>query len=199
VTVADLSPEQLRRDREASERHGLAIEIVELDMLDLSPLNGRFFDLVYQPVSAAYVPDVRRLYSEVARVTRPGGYYFVEHYHPVHVQMPESGEWDGEAYRIIEPQVSGRPLPQTNWEIAGRHYEITTWLYIHPLEHLIGGLCDAGFIIDRFEETSKGDLSAEPGSLAHKSAYIPSTFAMFARRDSGNASPLEPESVVECT
>ena len=72
VTVVDISPAQLETDREVAHRRGLAIETVEADMLDLSQLHGAGFDLVYQPVSALYVPDVPALDREVARTLRPG-------------------------------------------------------------------------------------------------------------------------------
>jgi SAM-dependent methyltransferase len=180
VTVLDLSPEQLARDREAASRYGLALELVEGDMADLGPLHGRCYDLVYQPVSAVYVPDVRGVYAEVAATLAPDGAYLVEHWNPVYVQMPETGEWDGTAYRIVHPQRRGHPVHQTVWEVQDVDVPALTWLYVHPLEDLIGGLCDAGFAIRRFAETSAGDLDAEPGSSEHLAAYLPATFAMLA-------------------
>src|SRR5579875_1156533 len=78
VTVVDLSPEQLATDRAAARRYGLDLTCVEADMLDLSPLRGQTWDLVFQPVSSLYVPDVRQCYRQVAAVTRPGGLYFSE-------------------------------------------------------------------------------------------------------------------------
>jgi len=89
VTLADISPDQLQIDRAVAEEYGLKIELVEADMLDLSRLHGRQFDLVYQAVSACYVPDVQRLYREVARVIKPGGWYRVEHWNPVQLQLPD--------------------------------------------------------------------------------------------------------------
>src|SRR5215469_11301052 len=51
VVLVDISPEQLTIDRQTAEQHGFAIECIEADMLDLSTLYGRNFDLVYQAVS----------------------------------------------------------------------------------------------------------------------------------------------------
>jgi SAM-dependent methyltransferase len=181
VTLLDLSSAQLERDREVARRYGFAIELIERDMLDLVPLHGRDFDLVYQSVSAVYAPDVRRLYREVARALRPGGYYYVVHWNPVYTQLPELGEWDGEAYRIVHPQQPGVVVPQTRWRVNEQDFPITSWEYIHPLDDLLGGLCDAGFVIVHFAETSRGDLSAAPGSPAHLAGYLPATFAVFAQ------------------
>jgi hypothetical protein len=38
--------------------------------------------VVYQAPSMAYIPDVGRVYAEVARVLRTGGYYRVAHTNP---------------------------------------------------------------------------------------------------------------------
>ena len=76
------------------------IERLECDVLDLSPLADRRFDLVYQPVSTLYLPDVRRCYRQVASVLRPGGLYWSEHWNPVEMQLDPETAWDGRAYRL---------------------------------------------------------------------------------------------------
>jgi SAM-dependent methyltransferase len=176
VVSADLSPEQLNRDRAAARRFGFAIECVEADMLDLSCLHGRDFDLVYQGVSACYVPDVRKLYREVASVVRPAGYYFVEHWNPVHLQLDEPS-WNGRAYQVSLPGKPGQSIPWTSPD-----GEAICWHYWHSLSALIGGVCDAGFNLLRMSERQYGDLSAEPGSDAHLTAYLPAFFSLFAQR-----------------
>ena len=179
VTSVDLSAEQLRLDAEVARCHGLEIECVEADMLDLGLLYGSDFDLVYQAVSACYVPDVRQLYLEVSRVLRPGGWYRVEHWNPVQIQLAEGGAWSGRDYRIVHPQRSDRPVV---WSGQARAEGTPTcWHYVHPLHDLIGGLCDAGFEVLRCEESVAGDPAAEPGSQQHLAAYLPPFFSLFAR------------------
>ena len=182
VTVADISPEQLAIDRDVAKRYNLPVECVELDMLDLSPLYGRDFDLVYQAISACYVPDVRKLYREVHRVLKSDGHYRVDHWNPVHLQLSDSRPWDGNAYRISRTQSSGEPV---GWAVASDERSggaIDCWHYFHPLDHLIGGLCDAGFTVLQFAERGAADLSAEPGTHLHLAAFLPSFFSLFARR-----------------
>jgi SAM-dependent methyltransferase len=177
VTVADLSPEQLDKDRAAAERYGFAIDCVEADLADLSALTGDPFDLVYQPVSSLYVPDVRRCYEQVATVTKPGGLFFSEHWNPVQMQLDEDRPWDGHAYRIgLEPGTGPHPWP------PGDLAEATCWHYIHPLQDLLGGLCDAGFVIVRFDERGLGEFGADPGSQDHLDTYLPAHFGILARR-----------------
>lgn len=182
VTVVDLSPDQLQRDREVAERYGFDIECLEGDMLDLSLLHSRNFDLVYQPVSALYIPDVRWLYQEVFRVLKPGEYYWVEHWNPVQMQLAHSNTWDGQAYRIAHPQRPGVPLPWLDEDENGCEVPAACWHYIHSLGNLIGGLCEAGFVTLRFAETSGGNPRAEPGTLAHLATYLPTFFTLFAQR-----------------
>lgn len=181
VTVADISPEQLQKDKAVAHSYGMDIECLEADMLDLAALHGRGFDLVYQAISACYVPDVRRLYREVSATLKPGGIYWVEHWNPVHIQLAPVGAWDGEAYRLLYRQQPQHPVP---WHVLSDDgSEIAScWHYIHPLHDLIGGLCDAGFRVERFAETAEWDPLAEAGSPAHVAGYVPPLLAIMARR-----------------
>jgi len=182
VTVVDLSPEQLTIDRRVAAENGFDVECIEGDMLDIDRLLSRQFDLVYQPISAHYAHDVRRLYQGVHKVVRPGGYYWVEHWSPFQMQIATLDPWDSQAYRLVEPQRYGEALP---WIVSHEHSPTAPsicWHYVHPLNDLIGGLCDAGFKILRFAERQQSDLSAEPGSEAHLAAYLPPFMAIFGRR-----------------
>jgi SAM-dependent methyltransferase len=182
VTVADISPGQLARDREVAEQRNLQLELLEADMLDLGSLHGRNFDLVYQGVSACYVPDVDQLYREVAAVLRPGGTYVVDHWAPHHLQLDAAHRWDGTAYRLNRPVTDTAPiLWQAPDEIVGR--TATCWHFVHPLSRLVGGLCAAGFAVTGFEEINVGDASAEPDSEAHLAAHLPPLIRLMARRN----------------
>jgi SAM-dependent methyltransferase len=181
VVSADLCPEQLNRDLRTARRLGLDIECIEADMLDLSILHGRDFDLVYQAVSACYVPDVRRLYAEVASVLRPGGYYRVEHWNPVSMQLADDQAWTGRGYELIRPCVSGR---RYIWkELTENGKESTEcWHYMHSLTDLIGGLCEAGFRILHFSERGQEDENSEPGSEGHAHSFVRPFFCLYAEK-----------------
>ena len=181
VTVLDLSPAQLDRDRKAAAELNLSVATVQGDMSELSNLVTERYDLVYQPVSSVYIPNVRSLYAELASHLTLKGYYYGTHWNPVYLQMPEVGEWDGEAYRLVFPQDRAEPVPQTTWLIGDREVEISVESFIHSLSDLIGGLCDAGFAICRFREADRGHSSAAPASFDHLSAYVPPSFTVFAQ------------------
>jgi SAM-dependent methyltransferase len=178
VVSVDICADQLALDDEVAARLGLTIECVEADMLDLSQLRGCEFDLVYQAVSACYVPDVSRLYTEVASVLKPGGYYRVEHWNPVHLQLARE-PWNGGSYVIDKPQRAGEPLP---WDYEGDG-RAPVWHFLHPIGELVGGLCHTGYEILDFQESHRHDGAAcEPGSHAHLARYLPPFFTVLARK-----------------
>jgi len=71
----DLSPGMLDRARE----RGLTVH--EASATDL-PFEDESFDLVCSFKVLAHVPDIDAALVEIARVTRPGGYMFLEFYNP---------------------------------------------------------------------------------------------------------------------
>ena len=182
VTLLDLSPDQLALDRRVARERGLELEIVEGDMLDLAGFGGRAFDLVFQPVSACYIPRVWPLYRQVLNLLRPGGLYDVEHWNPVSMQLWRLGEWDGRSYRLTKPQRSGVPV---RWDVAaelGAAEAVDSIHYIHPLGNLVGGLCATGFTIIGFAERTRGDTDAPPGTEEHRAAFAPPYLRVLARK-----------------
>ena len=73
VTVFDNSPRQLGRDEEVAARDGLAIRTVLGDMRDLSAFADGRFNLVFNPVSNVFCPDLAPVWRERFRVLRPAG------------------------------------------------------------------------------------------------------------------------------
>src|SRR6185312_902263 len=73
VTVFDNSPRQLGRDEEVAAREGLAIRTVLGDMRDLGAFPDASFDVVFNPVSNVFCPELAPVWRESFRVLRPGG------------------------------------------------------------------------------------------------------------------------------
>jgi ubiquinone/menaquinone biosynthesis C-methylase UbiE len=73
VTVFDNSPAQLKQDQLVAERESLSIGTVEGDAADLSAFADASFDLIFNPVSTVFMPDVRAVWKECYRVLHPGG------------------------------------------------------------------------------------------------------------------------------
>ena len=101
VTVVDISREMLALDREVAAERGLNIRVIEASMDDLSALSADKFEIVLQPVSTCYVPDVAKVYREVARVTATGGLYISQHKQPTSLQAEVRPSGGG--YHLTEP------------------------------------------------------------------------------------------------
>ena len=82
ITVMDLSDEQLANDKRAADHYGLSPVLLQGDMRDLSRFDEDAFDIVYQPFSINFVPDVRPVFAGVARVLKAGGLYHVQWHNP---------------------------------------------------------------------------------------------------------------------
>ena len=120
VTVVDLSDAQLERDAQVAAHYGVDLEIVQADMRDLSALAPDSFDLVQHAYSINFVPDVRVVFGQVARVIRPGGTYSLMFANPfVHSINPRS--WDGDGYPLRRPYLDGEPIQAEDEVWVFRH------------------------------------------------------------------------------
>ena len=141
------------------------------------------FDLVLQPVSTCYLPDVLAVYREVARVTSPGGVYISQHKQPASLQgeaIPTSG-----GYLLKEPYYRSGPLPASGEGYL--HREAGTLEFLHRWEDLLGGLCRSGFVLEDLLEPRHADPRAGPGSFKHRSHFLPPYVTVKARRTNARA------------
>jgi hypothetical protein len=146
-------------------------------MDDLSMLPLAHFEIVIQPVSTCYVPDIVAAYREVARVTAPGGVYISQHKQPASLQA--SVVPSGPGYLLNEPYYRTGPLPPVHGSL---HRESGTLEFLHGWEELLGGLCRSGFVIEDLLEPRHADGHAQAGTFAHRSFYVPPYVTLKARR-----------------
>lgn len=177
VTVVDLSPEMLALDRQVAAERGLNIRAIEASMDDLSAFADASFDVVVQPVSTCYLPDVLAVYREVARVTVAGGLYLSQHKQPASLQSAIAPSPGG--YLLTEPYYRRGPLPPV---VGSRHREEGTVEFLHRWEELIGGLCRTGFVIEDLVEPLLATPDAPIGTFAHRCGYLPPYVRIKARR-----------------
>ncbi len=178
VTVVDISSAMLELDRQVATERGINFRTIEASMDDLSALMNEEFDIVIQPVSTCYVPDLRPVFSEVARVTKPGGIYISQHKQPVSLQT--SIEPDNGSYRIEEPYYKSDPLALN----ANRNLirEDGTQEWIHTWESILGGMCRSGFAIEDLTEPMHAKTDAAVGAFAHRSRFVAPYVRIKARR-----------------
>jgi len=178
VTVVDLSPAMLELDRHIAQQKGLQLTTLEASMDNLQALQPHQFEIVIQPVSSCYVPDIATVYREVARVLRPGGIYISQHKQPVNLQS--SLIPDRQGYRIETSYFQTQPLKVFRDKSPLR--ETGAIEYLHRWEQLIGGMCRAGFSIEDLLEPYLGDPQAAVGSAAHRNQIVPPYVRIKARR-----------------
>jgi SAM-dependent methyltransferase len=177
VTVVDLSPEMLKLDREVATRRGLELKTVATSMDNLHMLADGSFDIVLQPVSTCYVPEILNVYCEAARILAGGGLYLSKHKQPASLQatlIPSPRH-----YVLNEPYYRSGALPPS---AAGFHRESGTLEFLHRWEELLGGLCRAGFVIEDVKEPKLGKTDAEAGTYEHRCGFVPPYIELKARR-----------------
>jgi SAM-dependent methyltransferase len=190
VTVVDLSPGMLELDeREAARRH-LSVRTVNASMDDLSMLADESFDIVHQPVSTCYAPDIVKVYQQIARVSRDNGLYISQHKQPTSAQITRRDERD-QFVVGIEYYHSG-PLPRTE---DTSYRERGAVEYLHRWDELVGGLCRCGFVIEDLREPRRADRKAPVEHFGYRGRFIPPYVRLKARRlpRDRNAPPEPPK------
>ena len=152
VTVFDNSPEQLNQDKVMAEKHGLRITTVQGDMADLSVFPDNSFDVVFNPCSTCFVPDVKKVYREVARILRPGGVYMTGFTKPVYylfdIKLADEGIF---TLKYHSPYSDLESLDEQ--ELKNFIDKQEPLVFGHSLEALINGQIQAGLMItDMFED-----------------------------------------------
>jgi SAM-dependent methyltransferase len=166
VTVLDNSPRQLGRDEEVAARDGLAIRTVLGDMRDLSAFADASFDVVFNPVSNVFCPDLAPVWRESFRVLRPGGLLLAGFMNPdlfiFDLARLERGEL------VVAHQI---PYSTLDLDEAERQQALGDGPieYSHSLTEQLGGQLAAGFVLTHLTEAPHhADATARymPGYIA---------------------------------
>lgn len=165
VTVFDNSPKQLARDDEVAARDGLELRTVLGDMRDLGVFDDAGFDVIVNPVSNVFCPDLTPVWDGAFRVLRPGGTLLTG------FMNPDVYIFDEVALDRQELVVRHR-LPFSSLDLSEtdrmRAYGSGPIEYSHSLTEQIGGQLAAGFILTHLSEAPHhADITAQ-----HFPAYI---------------------------
>lgn len=160
VTILDNSPRQLARDREVAEREGLTITTVEGDMRDLSMFADESFDLVFNPVSTCFIPEVRPVWREAYRVLRPGGTLMTGFNNPA-LYLFDFSKSEEEGVLEVRYKLPFDARQLSEEERISQFGEDTPLEFSHSLEDLIGGQLEAGFVIVGLYEDQQASLVGE--------------------------------------
>ena len=177
VTVVDISPGMLELDREVARERRLDIHVVEASMDDLRGLTPQSFDIAINAVSTCYVPDVVKVFQQVARVLKGGGIYISQHKSPVSLQATIK-PGDG-GYVIQSPYYSKQAVPK----VSGTSLREEGCLeFVHHWEEIIGGMCRCGFVIEDLVEPMHAKPESPRGEFGHRAQFIDPDLRIKARR-----------------
>ena len=184
VTVVDISPAMLELDRQVAQQRGFELRIVEASMDDLSVFSNAEFDIVIQPVSTCYLPNIAPIFMEVARVLRSGGIYISQHKQPTSLQTSLQRSENG--WTLDQPYYRTGPLPMLplNQGQGSRLREEGTHEYLHRWEDILGGMCRTGFVIEDFIEPFHADPDADRSSFGDRCHFPAPYMRIKARRSS---------------
>lgn len=156
VTVVDVSPAQLERDREIARRESLELRTLPADMRDLPMLADSSFDLIINPTSVCYIADPERAWQEAARLLRPGGSLLAGMILPHHFLFDPIARDRGQLDLVYQIPYCDLDLPEAVRErVLSDERPIE---FGHSLETLISGqlragLCLTGFYTDRWGDS----------------------------------------------
>ena len=177
VTVVDISPGMLELDREVARERRLDIHVVEASMDDLRGLTPQSFDIAIHPVSTCYVPDVVKVFQQVARVLKGGGIYISQHKSPV--SLPATIKPGDGGYVIQSPYYSKQAVPK----LSGTSLREEGCLeFVHRWEEIIGGMCRCGFVIEDLVEPMHAKPESPRGEFGHRAQFIAPYLRIKARR-----------------
>jgi len=156
VTVLDASPLQLEQDRLTAAREGLSLRLILGDAAHLDGLSDGSFDLIFNPVSTVFMPQVRPVWREAFRVLRPGGVLLTGCMNPVHYIFDLFAQDEGRL------EVRHR-IPYSDLESLAED-DLQDYLeqglpleFGHSLTDLLGGLTETGFHLTGFYEDEMVD------------------------------------------
>jgi SAM-dependent methyltransferase len=169
VTVFDNSPRQLARDEEVAARDGLALRTVVGDMRDLSAFADASFDVVFNPVSNVFCPQLAPVWRECHRVLRPRGTLMVGFLNP-DLYIFDLDALDERGELVVRHRIPRSTMdPPAPDGAADGPIEFS-----HSMTEQIGGQITAGFVLTDFVEVPHhSDATAN---------YLPGYFATRAMR-----------------
>lgn len=177
VTVVDLSARQLDQDRFVAERDGLAITTIQADMADLGVLPDRTFDLLINPVSTLFVPDLAPVWAECHRVLVAGGALISGFLNPDEFVFDDVA-LDNDGVFVVKYPLPYREIDTLSPEERRQREQGSAMFHFsHSMETQIGGLIAAGFTVTGFYEDRRTEEDGNP--IRH---FMPSVFVMRARK-----------------
>jgi SAM-dependent methyltransferase len=188
VTVFDLSDVQLERDRESAARYHFPLKTVQGDMRDLSMFTADAFDIVWQPFSINYSPQIGPVIIGVSRILTNSGIYHLAFANPF-TQALDEDSWNGTGYLLRGRYIDGEDISiyEPTWSVSqadGSQVTIKApYQYRHTLGTVLNTLARNDFIFLFLKEWENRKENPAPGTWEHCAQCAPKFFESFWRND----------------
>lgn len=114
-------------------------------------LGNATFDIVYTGVGAlCWLPDIPRWARVVSELVEPGGFLYLNEFHPVTDMLDEDGRSVVHDYFEPAGQVEDIPHSYTGDQPLAQHIRTVQWS--HPLGEVVTSLLEAGLRIELLRE-----------------------------------------------
>jgi SAM-dependent methyltransferase len=153
----------------AQERLKGRARVIQGDVTHLRELLAdETFDLVLSSLVLHYLADLSAVFTECARLLRPGGALVFSTHHPVH-----------DSVGILDPGYLKAELIEEEWGWLGEKMRY----YRRPLRDLTDPLADAGFVIERIcEPTPSEELKLKDPKGYDRLCRLPAFIFVRARK-----------------
>jgi len=158
IDGVDITPEMMTKAREK----GVYRELFRADVTD-TRLPDAQYDLCIQSLADEHLPDLRPLYQEVARVTKPSGYFVIVGFHPHFLMAGIPTHYEN---------TSGNP--------------ITIRSYVHLFSHHVKAAFDVGWSLGEMDEGLIDDEWLQKKPKWQKYLGLPISFVMVWQRQSAD-------------
>jgi ubiquinone/menaquinone biosynthesis C-methylase UbiE len=177
VTLLDASPKQLAQDEYVARRENLKIRFVEGDMADLSAFENKSFELIFNPPSTLFVPELAPIWHECYRVLDEGGLFMTGFLNPDEFIFDDVAIDEKNLLEVTHslPYVEYETL--SNEVLEQRIRNKAMFHFSHTMETQLGGILKAGFVITGFYEDRRPDEDGNP--IRH---YMPSYYVVRAQK-----------------
>ena len=131
-------------------------------MADLSAFDSASLDLIVNPVSTLFVPELDPIWAECGRTLRPGGVLMAGFLNPDEfVFDPDALDNEGRfVVRYPLPYAELATLDKV--QIAERRRNRQMFHFSHTMEAQLGGILRAGFVVTDFFEDHRPDSDQNP-------------------------------------
>lgn len=176
----DISEGFIAQGQTLAQVGGVDVSFVRTDVYDIPRDYDGSFDIVYVTIGAlGWLRDLSAYYAVVARLLRPGGYFFLYEMHPVldMFDAPTGLEVKHSYFRTTPYVEDAAPDYMDKSTIV----EGTSYWFHHKMSDIIGGVLSAGLTLRLFEEYDH-DQSEVYAAFEHFETKPPLSYALLAQK-----------------